>query len=211
MIKPTLKTMTGLFLCAGLLFSCSADPEEPEQLSALEKELQLEHNGTLEIDNTTYLFKDSETSKFLNGDLDYNFNYSNELEFELVERTTRHPGADILVKNPTNEEYIIFTHIVELNNGGFKFNLEFSNGVIINSVRYFPSKEKTEKWHDVWIIQPDSDLTGALIESANTALNADCRAAANVCNRSGGKALVNFHSAALWFATAAACDVQCGD
>lgn len=211
MMKSTFKSMTGLFLSAGLLLSCSADPEAPVELNALEKELQNEHNGTLEIDDNTYLFKDSETGKFLNGDLDYNFNYSNELEFELVERTTRHPGADILVKNPTSEEYIIFTHIVELSNGGFKFNLEFSNGVIINSVRYFPSKDKTEKWHDVWIIQPDSELTGALIESANTAINADCRAAANVCNRSGGKALVNFHSAALWFATAAACDVQCGD
>jgi hypothetical protein len=209
MMKTTFKTMTGLFLCAGLLFSCSADPEEPVQISALEKELQNEHNGTLEIDNTTYLFKDSETGKFLDGDLDYNFNYSNELEFELVERTTRHPGADILVKNPNSEEYILFTHIVELSNGGFKFNLEFSNGVIINSVRYYPSKDKTEKWHDVWIVQPDSELTGALIESANTAINADCRAAASVCNRSGGKAVVNFHSAALWFATAAACDVQC--
>ncbi|MCM4158399.1 hypothetical protein DHB64_00625 [Antarcticibacterium sp. W02-3] len=209
-MKPTLKFL-GLFLCTGILVSCSADPEEVPQLSALEKELQLEHNGVLEIENNTYLFKDAETAKFLGGDLDYSFNYSNELEFELVERTTRHPGADILVKNPASDEYIIFTHIVELSNGGFKFNLEFSNGVIINSVRYFPSKDKTEKWHDVWIIQPDSELTGALIESANTAINADCRAAVNVCNRSGGKALVNYHSGSIWFATAAACEVQCLD
>lgn len=211
MMKSTIKSMAGLFLCAGLLFSCSADPEEPIQESALERELKLDHNGLIEIENTTYLFKNSETSKFLNGDLDYSFNYSNELEFELEERSTRHPGADILVRNPASEEYIIFTHIVELTDGGFKFNLELSNGVIINSVKYFPSKERVEKWHDVWIFEPESDLLGALLESANATVNANCRAAVNVCSTSGGKPLVNLHSAALWFATAAACDVQCGE
>lgn len=213
MMKPTFKSITGLLLCAGLLFSCSTeDNEEAEQLSALEKELQQEHSGLIEIENSTYLFKNTETAKFQDGELDYSFNYSSELEFEVRDPSSRHPGTEIVVRNPASDETIEFTHIVEISNG-YKFNLKFSNGTVINSVKYFPTQERIEKWHDMLAFEPESDLIGALVESANTSHNAtaSCRAAVNVCNRSGGRALVNFHSAALWFSTAAACDVQCGD
>lgn len=208
MRKTTFKFMTGLFLCAGLLVSCSADTEETAQLTALEKELQLENKGLLQIENSSFIFKQGETSRFVDGKLDYSFKYTTDLDFVIQERTARHPGEDILVKNAASEEYVIFSHIAEVKNG-FSFNLEFSNGLTIDNVSYFPSATTENKWHDVWIFEPESDLMGALIESANSAMNANCRAALNVCNRWGGKAVVNIHSAALWFSTAAACNVQC--
>lgn len=207
MMKNTLKTISSVLLLAITLYSCSTDSEETV-VNALEQELQLENNGVLQIESTTYIFKKSgETSKFINEDAQFDFSFVDQINYVTEGIEYKHVVDGLLVTNPETQEFIKFNHFEELKNGKIRFDLELSNGqkyyaVTINSIAAFDSK-----WHDDPPRAIQSPVVGALIEIAQE----DSYYVSEVegCAKGGGRPAISMKKGQKWFAAPQNSSVSC--
>lgn len=210
MMKNTFKTISGVFIMAIALYSCSADTEETP-VNALEQELQLENEGVLQLESTTYIFKKTgETSKFINEDPQFDFTFIDEINYVMEERESRHAVEGLVVTNPETQESISFNNFEELKNGKIRFDLELSNGqnfygVTLNSKKGFTA----EKWHQDPPRAVTSPLVGAVIEIAQEDVTGECVGALDVCARSGGRAAIAMKKGKGWFTAPENCHVSC--
>ncbi|QED36630.1 hypothetical protein FK178_02385 [Antarcticibacterium arcticum] len=213
MKKPTFKLITAiLFLSIGLQ-SCSSDTEETLDLSALDQELALDNNGFLEIESTTYVFKNSgETVRFNNEERAYDFVFTNGINYKASGGISKHAGEELVITNPETDEFIRFYHFEEVKKGLLKFDVELSTGKIYKSVTYKFGEAFTtqdQKCHEWPCVSISANVLGSMIEMSANTLSADCQNAVDACTRAGGKSSVTIQKEVLWFASARTCNVQC--
>ncbi len=213
MKKTTFKLITGIFLISLGLHSCSSDPEETVDTSALEQELALDNNGFLEVESTTYIFKKSgETVKFINEERAFDFVFSSEINYRAAGGISKHEGEELVITNPETEEFIRFYHFEEIKKGMLKFDVDLSTGKTFKSVTYkfgeaFTSQD--QKCHEWPCVSIASTVLESMIEMSYNALSNECKNAVDVCARAGGKSSVTIQKEVLWFASARSCNVQC--
>lgn len=211
-MKNTYKTISGLLLLSIGFFSCSTDTEEAPALSALDQELSMENKGFLEIESSTYIFKNSgETVKFIEQNKDFEFKFSNGLIYTTEKNSSKHPGENLIITNPETNEYIIISHFHDLKEGRLEFDAELSNGKKYRSLVYNSGSLNNQKWHD-----PDNpplapEVFEALIVSSQDDPNGQCKAAIQACTRTGGTATVTVNTDHGWFNTPAPCQVGCSN
>ncbi len=211
-MKNTYKILSGLFLFSVLFTSCSSE-EESNELSALEKELSLEHKGTLTLESTTYIFKNTgEISKFIGADRAFDFTYSNDLNYTLTENEGKHEGDDLVITNPETGEFMRLSHFKDLKNNRLQFDVEFSNGKTLLSVVYNSQSQlitDTNKCHDFPCRNVDEDTINSLLEISQDAGTAPCHDAVSACLNAGGKPRLTITRGNGWFTPQESCVVAC--
>lgn len=210
-MKNTYKLLSGLILLTITLHSCSTENQETSELNALEAELKLEHAGILEIESSTYIFKNAgETVKFENKNRAFEFSFSDETKFTIERSESKHEGGEATVINPGTGEFIKFSGFHELKNNRVQFDLELSNGQTFDGVTYKFDKSLLDesKWHDMLAIAVSSSVIQATLQHGENGLSSACKAAITSCAKSGGKPVVTFDTTGGWF-TAKSCSVAC--
>jgi|SRR5690606_11013243 len=210
-MKKTYKIISGLFLFSVLITSCSSE-EETIELSALENELSLAHNGTLTVESTTYIFKDSgETTKFVEDKRAFDFTYSGELNYTATSES-KHEGDDLIITNPETAEFIRLSHFKDLKSNKLQFDVEFSNGKKFNSVVYnSQSKLVTDngKCHDDPCRNVDLNTINSLMEFAQDDATGSCKETVAACASAGGKPSLSIKRGHRWFTSPESCTVEC--
>lgn len=207
-MKNTLKTISGIFLLAITLYSCSTETDETV-VNALEQELLLENNGVLQIGSTTYIFKKTgETSKFINEDAQFDFSYVDQFNYVIEGIEYKHAIDGLVVTNPDTQEFIKFQNFEEFKNGKIRFDLELSTGqkyyaVTINSNAAFDSG----RWHQDPPRAIDSPLVGAVIETSQE--DGHCVSEVEGCAKANGRPAISMKKGKEWFAAPQDCSVSC--
>lgn len=209
-MKNTIKSIAGLLVFALSLSSCSSEGEENLQLTALDQELKLDNNGVLEVASKTYIFQNTgETVKFENANLEFEFRYSEELNFKTEKVEAKHPGETVRISNPDTEEYMEFSHLEELNSGKFRFDVTLSNGQSFRNVLYNPKKEYNKFHIGGPYFEVSSPLVESIVEMSQSELSTDCRAAVDLCAKTGGRPAVTIKKNIEWFTVPHTCLVNC--
>lgn len=207
-MKKVLK-MLPVYAIALALFSCSTE-EETVETSALELELSQENSGVLEVGSTTYIFKKSgETAKFNEDNLQFDFRFTQDLNFTIQENTQKHAGGELLITNPETDEFIRVFHIEQLGVRTVQFDVELSNGQNYDNVVLETAEDiasNSGKWHDDPALEMESSITGAFIEPTQSQ---QCSAAVAACEKSQGRATIVLTHSKSWFTPAQACEVEC--
>lgn len=206
-MKNRISLLSGIFLLTITLNSCSKENEETTEITALENELQLAHLGFLEVESTTYVFKDDGANvKFTNSNRDFDFNFVDELSYKVSE--SKHEGEELLITNPETEEFIRFYNFENLKNGKLQFDLELSTGQNFYSVTYNGKSANLLKWHTDWpVFEPQ--VLEAVIMMSDEGNASNCSAALAQCANSGGNAGMTIKKNHIWFTTPASCTVTC--
>lgn len=210
-MKNTYKLITGLFLLAFTLNSCSTDTQEKEDLNALEQELQLENKGFLEVGTTTYVFKQTgETVKFVETNRQFDFVFTNDLDYKFESDNSKHSDEEFIYTNPQTNEFIRIHNVEELKNRQVKFDVEFSTGQSISSIISGPgSSVDAGKWHKEPYFASHPEILSGLVESSQLSLSSECTSTIDICKKNGGKASVILNKAGSWFTTPETCQVVC--
>lgn len=200
--------MLPVYAMALALFSCSTE-EETVETSALDLELSLENRGVLEVGSTTYIFKNSgETVKFNGDNLEFDFRFTQDLNFNVQENTQKHAGGELLITNPETDEFIRVFHIEQLGVRTVQFDVELSNGQNYDNVVLETKGDisSTGKWHDDPALGMESSITGAFVEPIQSQ---HCSAAVAACEKGQGRATIVLTHSKSWFTPAQGCEVEC--
>ena len=211
-MKNTYKIISGLFLFSLLFTSCSSE-EETSEVNALENELSLDHTGTLTVESTTYIFKNSgETTKFNGNDREFDFKFEGNLNYTAAVSEAKHDSDDLIITNNETGETITLSHFVDLKNNKLQFDVEFSNGKKFNSVVYNSSSKlitDSNKCHD-WPCRNVDEITlNSLIEFAQDDAIGTCQETISACASAGGKPSLSIKLGHRWLSSPDSCTVTC--
>lgn len=213
-MKKTIKFISGIFLLTITLNSCSSEIEEQSsEINALDMELALENMGVLQVKGNTYIFKNTgETVKFINQTMEFDFQYTNEMNFTAKVVEAKHQGEELVITNPETSEFIKLTHLVNLKNGSIQFDAELSNGQKFSSLIFKAGKGNSSeagKWHEELSISSTTVVLGAVIEMSNNHLSSQCKSEIAACATAGGRSSVSLNKGKGWFSTSETCNVVC--
>lgn len=211
-MKNTYKIISGLFLLSVLFNSCTSE-EDSSELNALDKELSMANAGTLTVETTTYIFKDSgETTKFIGNEKEFDFQFSDNLNYSASISEAKHDGDDLIITNTETAETITLSHFKDLKNNKLQFDVTFSNGKKFNSVVY-NSKSKliseTGKCHDLPCRNVDENTINSLIEFALDDSMGSCKETLAACTNGGGNPSLTIKRGHRWLSSPDSCTVTC--
>jgi len=210
-MKKSYKIISGLFLFSVLFTSCSSE-EETAGMSALEKELSMANKGTLTVESTTYIYKESgATTKFVEDKRAFDFSYAGELNYTATTES-KHEGDDLIITNPETSEFIRLSHFKDLKNNKLQFDVEFSNGKKFLSVVYnSPSKLVSDsgKCHDYPCRDVDLSTINSLMEFAQDDATGSCKETIAACASAGGHPSLSIKRGHRWFTSPESCTVEC--
>lgn len=170
------------------------------------------NKGTLTVESTTYIYKESgTTTKFVEDQRAFDFTYAGELNYTATSES-KHEGDDLIITNPETSEFIRLSHFKDLKNNKLQFDVEFSNGKKFNSVVYnSPSKLVTDngKCHDYPCRDVDLNTINSLMEFAQDDALGSCKETVATCASTGGNPNLTLVRGHRWFTSPESCAVEC--